>query len=556
MKSVIIRADGGGMIGTGHIMRMLALAQAIRRKGQNVVFATVACPPKLVERLESANLNHRRLKVESVGSTSDAESTMDLIEELEAPWVVLDGYHFGVDYQNRLAKTDAQVLCVDDHLHGNEWNCDAILNQNLDAEIWAHYSSQNPNTQMLLGSSFCLLREEFLKDKPSKKGWQKIEKLLITLGGSDPENASLKVLNLLEQTDSPFIQIRLIIGPDNLNTETLRAFKTRHEIDLLSDIHDMPAQYQWADGIISAGGSTCWEWLHHNLPGAIITIADNQEPIVEAICSSHKSALSLGWFNKIEHRKSELQNWLENPRDVINEAYTSTLIDGFGADRVASLLTGQLRIHFLTQKDGWMSHRLRELIEQSNLSQHSPEIYYDTQDLPRGDLLFILSYWGLVDSRTLAKHSHNLVVHESDLPKGKGWSPLTWQIIEGKNSIPFTLFEAIEKVDAGDIYAQTELALNGNELLDELHELQVKETIKLCEHFVDKYPAVVTQKRPQKGRDSFYERRTPASSELDPTCSIEKQFDLLRTVDNQLYPAFFFHRGTKYILRINRADND
>lgn len=556
MKTIVIRADGGGMTGTGHLMRMIALAQAIARRGGRAVIATVSCPAPIIDRITGEGLIHRSLAGHPPGSATDARSTLALASELEASWIVLDGYHFDLNYQNELAFSSFQILCLDDHGYSEEWNCDAILNQNLDAQERTSYRNLNPDSRFLLGSSFCLLREEFLRGKPKRKPWKGISRLVVTLGGSDPDNASLEVLKLLNQTDAAPLEIRLIVGPDNPNLAALRSLNSRHKVEFLTAVDDMPAQYLWAEGIISAGGSTCWEWLHTGLPGAIVTIADNQEPIVEAICTTHQAALSLGWFTELGARAEDLSAWLRNPNVIIIPEKARGLIDGRGADRVTALLLGDLKIHFLTQAGGWMSNLLGDLIEESSLGTHRPSIYYYQDDLPEGDLLFILSYWDLLDSPSLAKHHHNLVIHESELPKGKGWSPLTWQILEGKDEIPFTLFEAVEKVDAGDIYLRSKLQLKGHELVDDLRTLQARESIKLCEQFVERYPEVVTNKRQQTGEETFYDRRTPASTELDPKQSLVDQFNLLRTVDNEAYPAYFFHKGRKYFLKIHHADHD
>ena len=100
-----------------------------------------------------------------------------------------------------------------------------------------------------------------------------------------------------------------------------------------------------------------------------------------------------------------------------------------------------------------------------------------------GDILCILSCQKIFKKLDLNKH--NLVVHESELPKGKGWSPLTWQILEGKNRIPITLFEAAERVDAGQIYDQAYIELSGDELLSEIKHLQGVKTIELIEKFLE-----------------------------------------------------------------------
>lgn len=147
---------------------------------------------------------------------------------------------------------------------------------------------------------------------------------------------------------------------------------------------------------------------------------------------------------------------------------------------------------------------------------------------------------------------HNLVVHESDLPHGKGWSPLTWQILEGKNQIPVTMIEAEEKVDSGVIYAQEWIDFQGHELVEELRAAQAKATIRLCEKFVSRYPGIVDAAREQTGEENFYPRRKPGDSRLDPDMTIREQFNLLRVVDNENYPAWFEMGGQRYVVKIGK----
>lgn len=167
-------------------------------------------------------------------------------------------------------------------------------------------------------------------------------------------------------------------------------------------------------------------------------------------------------------------------------------------------------------------------------------------------ICFCLSYGEVVNKEFRSQFDHTLIVHESDLPHGKGWSPLTWQILEGKNKIPVTLIEAEDRVDSGVIYAQRWLDFQGHELIDELREGQAYATHYLCRWFVDHYPKSLAAGRVQKGEDTFYSRRGPQNSELDPNKSLASQFDLLRVVDNERYPAFFRHHGRQFQLKIRR----
>jgi methionyl-tRNA formyltransferase len=149
-----------------------------------------------------------------------------------------------------------------------------------------------------------------------------------------------------------------------------------------------------------------------------------------------------------------------------------------------------------------------------------------------------------------------LVVHESDLPKGRGWSPLTWQIRDGADHIPVTLIEAAEAVDSGPVYAQRWIAFEGHELIDELRAAQAEATHALCRAFVDHYPNSTAQGREQTGEATYYPRRRPADSELDSERSLAAQFNQLRVADNDRYPAFFEWRGQRYVLQIECAPGE
>ena len=183
-----------------------------------------------------------------------------------------------------------------------------------------------------------------------------------------------------------------------------------------------------------------------------------------------------------------------------------------------------------------------EIIKKFNFSVN---LVYKHEDVVRGEVLCLLSCEKIF--KKLNYNNYNLVIHESDLPYGKGWSPLTWQVLEGKNEIPLTLFEAAESIDSGEIYVKEYLKLNGSELLPEIKDQQGKITIKLILLFLEKFPM---KGKKQVGDSTFYDRRKAEDSKLDTSKSIKEQFNLLRVCDNNRYPAFFFIYDIKYILKI------
>ena len=168
-----------------------------------------------------------------------------------------------------------------------------------------------------------------------------------------------------------------------------------------------------------------------------------------------------------------------------------------------------------------------------------------------GDILCLLSCEKVFKNLSLNKF--NLVVHESDLPEGKGWYPVTWQILEGKSTIPITLFEAADTIDSGQIYSQAYISLDGTELLDEIKHKQGAVTQSLILSFIECLPDIKV--RPQSGDETFYPRRRPDDSRLDVHKSLYEQFDLLRVCDNERYPAHFTMRNKEYVIKIYSRDD-
>jgi methionyl-tRNA formyltransferase len=170
--------------------------------------------------------------------------------------------------------------------------------------------------------------------------------------------------------------------------------------------------------------------------------------------------------------------------------------------------------------------------------------------MPGNDIAFLLSYEKIVGPEILRRSRSNIVAHASELPKGKGMSPMTWQVLEGRNTIPLTLFEAVEALDAGPVYLRDAVNFKGNELLPEMQELLGKKIVEMCAAFVGQWPAILDRGVPQSGKSTFFRRRSREDSKLDPQKSIAEQFNLLRVVDNEQYPAFIEWMGRRYTLRI------
>jgi len=186
---------------------------------------------------------------------------------------------------------------------------------------------------------------------------------------------------------------------------------------------------------------------------------------------------------------------------------------------------------------------------------HEVYLCLNKNDIQYGDFAFILGCVNILSDQYLKRNIYNLVIHESDLPKGRGWSPVAWQILEGKNHIPVVMFDAVKDVDAGLIYLRDCIELDGTELSSCIRKKQGQKTIEMVLKFLELWPDIeLTQ---QTGEPEYYPKRSITDDQLDINKSIADIFDHLRISDNEKYPAWFEYRGKKYDLKIyyKREDN-
>lgn len=210
-------------------------------------------------------------------------------------------------------------------------------------------------------------------------------------------------------------------------------------------------------------------------------------------------------------------------------------------------------VTIVVDNPSWILPYARRLVAGVNEMGDDCGFVTDHEAVPEGDVAFYLGCLRITPPTVLARNRRNLVVHASDLPKGRGFSPMTWLILEGQNRIPVCLFEAVEELDAGPIIYREELHFQGHELKEEMQAALGALHVRLCLRFLSEpQPPAGT---PQSGEPSFYPRRQPADSRLCPNKTIAEQFELLRTVDNEHYPAFFEHRGKRYKITIGKIED-
>lgn len=200
---------------------------------------------------------------------------------------------------------------------------------------------------------------------------------------------------------------------------------------------------------------------------------------------------------------------------------------------------------------GWFDQYAEKLVERIAEQGDQAGLFRDHHEFEGADVVFYLSCMKIVPPEALEKARVNLVAHASNLPEGRGFSPIVWQILEGASEIPIKLIHAAEPVDSGDIVLSNSIGFEGHELNDEIRARVGDLIVRLCLSYLS--ADVPPVGRSQSGEPTWYRRRNPEDSRLDPGRTIGEQFDLLRVVDNDRYPAFFELRGQRYILRIEKT---
>lgn len=211
-----------------------------------------------------------------------------------------------------------------------------------------------------------------------------------------------------------------------------------------------------------------------------------------------------------------------------------------------SLLCSDLRHPINVYLEAWMK---------DNHRQHKIELVRQKQQLSGGDILFLLSCTEIISSHERSAYSRCLVLHASDLPKGRGWSPHIWSLLEGEEELTVTLLEAADKIDSGSIWHKLKFQVPKHALWDEINEQLFKKQLQLIDFAIDNFNEVSPKPQDPRLEPSYYRKRTPADSAIDPYKSIASQFDKLRVCDPKRFPAYIELHGRRYKIILEKADD-
>jgi len=342
---LLVRADANAAIGSGHVMRCLALAQAWQDAGGRAVFLMAPESRPFSPRLEAEGIEVLACG-SAPGSEEDALKTVELAGREAVGWIALDGYHFGERFQRIIKDSGRRLLFIDDYGHAGHYPADIVLNQN----IYAHrelYRHREPYTRLLLGTGYALLRRDFYRWKRRRRKIRDTgARVLVTLGGSDPENVTLEVVRVLQGLKVEGLEAAVVIGGTNRHFGRLSGAlrNSRMPVRLEKNVTGMAELICWADLAVSAGGGTCWELAFLGLPNIILVLAENQRKIAEGLDRAGVS-VNLGSFGdctgeKLGNALEELIGSKEKRKKMSLEG--RRLVDGLGAGRVVKELKSDI----------------------------------------------------------------------------------------------------------------------------------------------------------------------------------------------------------------------
>lgn len=324
-------------------MRCLALAQEWRRVQGPCAFAMHRPSPVAAKRLRAEGFRVLPLSVRP-GTPADAIATAAKARGLGASWAVVDGYHFGARFQGLLQDSGLKTLVLDDIRCSGRFRADILLNQN--AGVCAEdYAGSAPGAKLLMGLSYFLLRDEFRRRrKPIRSATGPARRVLVTLGGSDPQDVTGKVVKALPSLGRAPLDVRVVVGADYRPLARLRRSAALcSRVKVLRSPGDMARLMAWADVAVSGAGVTSLEMAYMGLPSLLILLADNQAPNARGLQAAG-CALALGPAARLAASRltAALRRVLDDGRLRADMGRRGRrLIDGLGPARVVRAMLGR-----------------------------------------------------------------------------------------------------------------------------------------------------------------------------------------------------------------------
>ncbi|TXH04027.1 MAG: UDP-2,4-diacetamido-2,4,6-trideoxy-beta-L-altropyranose hydrolase [Nevskiaceae bacterium] len=387
----VFRTDASSAIGTGHVRRCLALAQALAERGAQVVFVSRSLHGDQAELIRSAGITllslPRPLRSATAGNDTphadwlgvhwetDAEQTLAALDGLgEIDWLVVDHYALERDWERALRGRVRKIMVIDD-LADRVHDCDLLLDQNLFERPEGRYKALvSPDARLLLGPAYALMRPEFQQARRNVRVRDgRVEKILVFMGGVDAAGVTLPAVRALIPLLQRDMSVDVVVSPACPDFDRVKDLCALHPALTLHPGTDRMAQLMAASDLaIGAGGSASWERACLGLPAVLVPVAENQMA-VSAELAEHGAVLRVTPSASIEDDLRRTVDVLISQPALMRSMSrcNSALADGRGLRRVTALLLEQrvtLRAAAEKDRDSVFEWRNAPLVVENSLN--------------------------------------------------------------------------------------------------------------------------------------------------------------------------------------------
>lgn len=291
-RNLFIRVDAGVQIGDGHFLRCLTLVNGLKINFRQVIFITNQLPKHFFEKIKRENFKickidgYSHIQEERLGKklktqliNKDLIQTKKIIGKYKnsTNWLIIDHYGIDYDWENKIHENVEKIIVIDD-LANRKHDCDILIDQNFYEKMEKRYSKLIPSfCKQFLGPKFTLLRPEFLKTRKNLKRKNKLKRILISFGGSDPSNETTKVLLAINDLEKKY-KIDVIVGTNNSNKKQIMKLCSKIPFcNFYEQVENISKYMKKADLAVGAGGSTTWERCCLGLPTIVTSVSEDQK---------------------------------------------------------------------------------------------------------------------------------------------------------------------------------------------------------------------------------------------------------------------------------------
>lgn len=303
-SSVVFRVDSSAIIGTGHVMRCLTLADELRGSCKEISFIHRELPGSIHEYIERRGFLVYRITSASDKAQwrDDAEKTKDrlIYNNLKPDWLIVDDYGLDNRWESALRPWVKRIMVIDD-LADREHDCDILLDQNYYRDLDLRYQYLVPeNCRKLLGPKYALLRREFKRLRRTLRARDNsVKRILVFYGGSDPTNETAKALQAIKLLNRSDMTIDVVVGAANPNRVLIAAIcAAMINTNFYCQVENMADLMAQADLALGAGGTATWERCYLGLPALVTIVAANQQETVEVLAEDG-IVWNLGWHEQV-----------------------------------------------------------------------------------------------------------------------------------------------------------------------------------------------------------------------------------------------------------------